>query len=102
MDVVIELLATIAVGAALGLVLRLKIPGGMLVGGILGAAILNIGFDFYYMPAQAKILAQLTAGAFIGTGVTRSDIYHLRNIWLLFPRYFRRSFVWCYGSSGHR
>lgn len=78
----IEFLATMALGATLGFVLyRLNIPGGMLVGSILGAVILNVGFDFYYVPPQTKILAQLAAGAFIGVGVTRSDIYHLRKIY---------------------
>lgn len=77
----LNFLVTIAAGTALGMLFcRLKAPGGMLLGGILGAAILNITVDMAYMPEAGKIVAQITAGAFIGSGVSREDLLQMRHI----------------------
>lgn len=62
------------------LLFKLKVPGGMLVGSALAAAVLNVGFDMGYMPFGARVLAQLTAGAFIGTTMTRGDILRLKTL----------------------
>jgi membrane AbrB-like protein len=78
----LNFMLTVLCGAALGyLTYRLKIPGGVLVGGVLGAAALNIAFAAAYVPVEAKVLAQLLAGAFIGCTVTREDLRRLRHIW---------------------
>lgn len=72
------ILLTLAVGAACGLLLlRLKVPGGMIVGAIIGTAALNIGFEAAYMPGIAKTIAQITAGSFIGCTVTREVVRRL-------------------------
>lgn len=57
------MLLTLLVGAVCGLLFyRLKVPGGMIVGAIIGTAALNIGFGTAYMPGVAKTIAQITAG----------------------------------------
>jgi membrane AbrB-like protein len=73
---------TLLAGLAFGYLFhRIRIPGGVLVGSIVGVAALNICCGAAYVPLQAKVLAQLTAGAFIGTTVDKSDIRRLRQIW---------------------
>ena len=50
-----QFLLTLFVGAAAGfLFLKGKIPGGMMVGALVGAVILNIGTDLAYMPSTAR------------------------------------------------
>lgn len=60
---------------------RLKVPGGVLVGSIIGAALLSICFNASYVPLQARVLAQTVAGAYIGSLVDKSDLLRLRYIW---------------------
>jgi len=59
---------------------KLKIPGFMLVGAVAAAAFLNIAFDAAYMSSNAKLLAQIIAGAFIGLTIERSDLMRFREI----------------------
>lgn len=69
---------TILLAAVLGLLLqKLRVPGGMLVGAILGAAALNIftGKAFIYL--QTRVLAQALTGAYVGCMVTREDVSRL-------------------------
>lgn len=76
-----NLLLTLVVGMTLGyLVFKLKVPGGMMVGAIIGVAALNIAFGVAYMPSYAKTVAQITAGAFIGCTVDKNDLLRLRSI----------------------
>jgi len=78
----VQFLLTLAAGVAVGWMFeRIKVPGGMLVGAIVGAAALNIAFAAAFIPIQAKVLAQITAGAFIGSTVERSDLQRLRQIY---------------------
>ena len=73
-----QLLITLFIALASGFLLyKLKVPGGMMVGAILGAAIYNILTDSAVFPAEAKFLAQVIAGAFIGSGMNRSDLVRL-------------------------
>ena len=74
-DIIMQFLLTLFVGAAAGfLFLKGKIPGGMMVGALVGAVILNIGTDLAYMPSTARMAAQITAGAFIGAAIKKSDV----------------------------
>lgn len=78
----LQLLATLAVGTAAGFVLlKLKVPGGMMVGAIIGVSCLTILTGFSDMPYAAKQAAQMTAGAFIGCSIDRKDISRLRYIY---------------------
>ena len=70
-----QFLLTVIIGAAIGYVfLKGKIPGGMMVGALVGAVVLNISTDMAYMPYAARLAAQITAGAFIGATIKRSDV----------------------------
>lgn len=72
-------LLTFAVGGAVGLLFfRLKVPGGMMIGAICGTLILSLTLHCAVMPYAAKFAAQITAGAFIGCSVDRSDLLQLR------------------------
>lgn len=76
-----QLLLTFAVALAAGfLFMKIKIPGGMLVGAIVSVSALNIAFSAAYMPSYAKVASQVAAGAFIGCTVEKSDVARLRHI----------------------
>lgn len=85
-----NMLLTLLAGALTGLVFtKYKVPGGMLIGAIVGATILNLSFDAAYMPSIAKTTAQTAAGAFIGTMVSKEDIQKIKEIykiggWIIF------------------
>ncbi len=63
------------------LFLKLKVPGGMMIGAIIGSGILGIGFEMAYMPSEARILAQMASGAFIGVGISRENLTNLKTLW---------------------
>jgi len=76
------LLLTLAVSSVAGLLFRKwKVPGGLLVGAIVGSAIVNLGFGLGYSPRLLKTIAQITAGAFIGSLISRDDIPKLKKIY---------------------
>lgn len=71
-------LMTLATAAIAGVFLfRLRVPGGMMVGAILGACLLNVLTEQAFMPSAAKVMAQSLAGAFIATSVEREDLRRL-------------------------
>lgn len=73
-----EFLLTVIIGAVAGfLFLKGKIPGGMMVGALVGSVIMNITTDMAYMPYAARLAAQITAGAFIGATIKRSDVQRM-------------------------
>lgn len=73
-----QLLMTLAVGTLTGLLFyKWKVPGGMMVGALVGVTVLNITTGEADMPSVARMAAQITAGAFIGTTVEKSDIKRL-------------------------
>ena len=76
-----QVLLTLAVGLGCGyLFFRLKFPGGLIVGAIIGVAALNIGFEAASFPSAARSLAQITAGSFIGCSVSKADLKNLPRI----------------------
>ena len=81
MELILKLLVTILISSCFGLLVnKMKVPGGLLVGAIIGAALLNIFFSTAYMPAQTKLLVQIIAGAFIGCSMEKSDVKRLPQI----------------------
>lgn len=74
---IITLFIAISVGYA---AYRVKIPGGFMVGAVLGSAVLSIFTGVAYMPGWTKIAAQVTAGAFIGCGIGKSDLAGFRSL----------------------
>lgn len=78
----INFLLTITAGTAAGYVLsKLKVPGGMMIGSIAGAAALNIATSMAYMPYVGRLAAQIIAGAFIGVGLEKSDLARIKTIY---------------------
>lgn len=76
-----HMLLTALCALAVGLLLdRLHLPGGMMIGAVIGACALGILSQAAYMPPLAKTTAQIIAGAFIGSGIRREDVAAMRNI----------------------
>jgi len=76
-----QLVLTFAVGLIIGLIFyKLKVPGGMMIGAIVGVAALNITTGMSSMPYYAKFVAQTTAGAFIGCSIEKSDIKRMPHL----------------------
>ena len=72
---------TLIVGGTIGfLFLKLKVPGGMMVGALLAVSILSVCTDFAYMPSYVRVAAQITAGAFIACTVEKKDLKRLPHI----------------------
>lgn len=87
----INFLLTILVGLLLGYIfMKFKVPGGMMVGSIIGVTILNTTTQLAYMPSLAKTAAQIIAGAFIGIGIEKSDLHRLKHI-------FKPAFILVFG-----
>lgn len=81
MPVWAQLMLTIACALIVGRTLdRLRVPGGMMIGGVIGACLLSVTTGQACMPGPAKTAAQIVAGAFIGAGITREDIREMRTI----------------------
>ena len=77
-----KLLLTLGAATLGGLLFKkLKMPAALLVGAIFGAAVVHLGFDASYMPRTVKIIAQIVAGGFIGTMVSRDDLIRLKSLW---------------------
>ena len=77
----LNLAATLAAGAALGLLLsKLRVPGGFMIGSLFGSAAFNIAFQCAWVPIQLSALVQIVSGAFIGCSMERSDLVRLPHI----------------------
>lgn len=78
---IVYLILTLAVGAALGfLFYKLKVPGGYMVGAVVGVAVISIIWGAGYMPKDSKTFVQIIAGAFIGCSMEKSDVKRLPKI----------------------
>ena len=59
---------------------KLKVPGGMLVGSLIGAASVNLLTGQAYIVPETRVVAQVITGAFIGCGLTREDLRRLPGV----------------------
>ncbi len=76
-----DLIITLLVGGVAGFAFyKLKFPGGMIVGSIIGVSSLSILTGSAYMPAGARLAAQVVAGAFIGVSVSKEDLRRLKSL----------------------
>lgn len=66
------------IGGYLGL--KMHIPAGALIGSMIAAALLNVGFDTAYMPSALKFYTQVTTGTFIGAKICKGDLKNLKTI----------------------
>lgn len=77
----VQLLWTLFFGLLGGWVgYRLRLPAGALIGAIASVALFNLVTESAYFPLEVKILSQALSGAYIGAGVTRSDVLELKTI----------------------
>lgn len=75
------MILTVAASFCVGMALyKLKIPGGLLVGSLVGAAALNLLTGQAHMVSEARVVAQVITGAYIGCGLTRDDLRRLPGI----------------------
>ena len=77
MNLAITLLAAAAGGL---LALKLKIPAGAIIGGMVFVAALNIIWGIASVPSGARVVVQSVAGALIGASITREDVLRLRQM----------------------
>lgn len=78
----VNIVLTFLAGALVGLLfLKLKIPGGMIVGAIFGTLLLSLTLHCAEMPYPAKFSAQCITGAFIGCTMDREDLDKLKSVW---------------------
>ena len=78
----LNVICVLLVGLAVGyLLFRLKVPGGMMVGAIVGVTAFNLLIGPFTLPYGVKLAAQCMAGAFIGCSVSREDIKKLPLVW---------------------
>ena len=76
-----NVLLTIIIATLVGYIfLKLKVPGGMMVGSIIGVSLLNITTGSALMLPAAKVSAQIIAGAFIAGGLEKTDLKRLKSI----------------------
>lgn len=77
----IYLILTIIVGFAGGITaLKLKVPAWAMVGSMISIAAFNISTGRAFMPQDVKIITQVAAGAFIGSGISLKDVLDLKYI----------------------
>ncbi len=77
-----NLCLTLLFAAGVGFIaLKLKLPGGVMIGAVIGTCILNFGFEAAYMPMPAKVTAQIVSGAFIGSMMKREELLRLKGMY---------------------
>ncbi len=75
---IIQIVLTLTIGIVSGyLTKKANIPGGFLVGSLIGAASFNVFSEMAYMPKESKTIIQIVAGAFIGCIMEKSDVKRL-------------------------
>lgn len=76
-----EILLTLFCALAVGKIMdRMRIPGGMMIGAVIGACLLSVLTGRANMPETGKTIAQIIAGGFIGAGIKREDLLEMKKI----------------------
>lgn len=79
----LEITLTAATAIAGGFIgKRLRLPAGFMLGALLATGLLNILWPAASFPADARVVAQIIAGAYIGMTVTRKSLQELRQMLL--------------------
>lgn len=77
-----NILLTVLVGVIFGSAFyKLKVPGGMMIGALLGTLLLSTTLHCAEIPYTAKFTAQVITGAFIGCSIKREDIKCIKDTW---------------------
>lgn len=66
------------IGAKIGQ--KLHFPAPFMIGSMLAVMLFSVLTDTAYFPKEAKIIAQIVAGIFIGQKLTRSDVIQLKYV----------------------
>lgn len=61
-----------------GILQKLKVPGGMMLGAVTTVAMLNIGTSWVDIPSGFRFVAQCIAGAYIGTTVKKENFRKMK------------------------
>ena len=81
MEQALQIMLTVACAYAAGRLLeRLRMPGGMMIGAVIGSCILSVTTGYACMPGLGKTAAQIIAGGFIGAGIKRSDLAEMKGV----------------------
>lgn len=81
MEQILWFLITMAVAFVCGAIaIRLKIPAGGMIGGMVGVAILNILFGNAYMYSQVRFAVQICLGAMSGSRVGRKEVKAMKRL----------------------
>lgn len=76
-----RIVITVALAVLVGtLFMKWKVPGGMLIGAVIGVAALNIITGNAYLWPQTKVFAQAFTGAYIGCMVTKDSLKKLPRV----------------------
>lgn len=68
-------------GGGIGLLFtKRRIPGGMLIGSVLGAMLCGILLKTSSLPPPIKTLAQIVAGSYIGSSISQREIRYLPTV----------------------
>lgn len=76
------LIISITVAVTIGFIVKkLKVPGGMLVGALLGIAILQISTNQVVTLPGIKDMSQIISGVFVGSAINVNDLKRLPRLW---------------------
>ncbi|MDD2955313.1 MAG: AbrB family transcriptional regulator [Oscillospiraceae bacterium] len=76
-----ELILTLLIAVAGGLLaLKLKVPAGAIIGGMVFVAAFNILFGMASMPSETRVVVQSVAGALIGASIDKEDVLRLKRM----------------------
>lgn len=81
MPQIIQIILTLICAFIVGKIMdRLHVPGGMMIGAVIGACVLSVTTGQANMPETGKTIAQIIAGGFIGSGIKREDLSEMKKI----------------------
>ena len=76
-----NLIITLLIGFGGGLIaLRFKVPAGAMIGSMLSVALYNIITGDAFLPQDVRVITQIAAGAFIGSGIKKNDVLGLKTM----------------------
>lgn len=76
-----KLIITLLIGFSGGLTaLRFKVPAGAMIGSMLSVALYNIITGNAFLPQDVRVITQIAAGAFIGSGIRKKDVLDLKSM----------------------
>ncbi len=56
------------------ILMKLKVPGGLLIGSLIAVSAFNATTSSALMPMEAKVIAQIVTGAYVGSNIKKEDV----------------------------